>query len=150
MDFSNKLKQLMSELSLSQTKLSALTGIGKSSISQYLSGKNEPSRERKKEIAKALGVDENYFEIFKDFEIFEADAVVTYDNGVNLPVKIAARLMHKSKSFIEQGLKDGVFPWGYAVKLKNWSYFISASKFSEYTGIKVPINSIESESVINE
>lgn len=139
MDFSNKLKQLMSELSLSQTKLSALTGIGKSSISQYLSGKNEPSRERKKEIAKALGVDENYFEIFK------ADAVVTYDNGVNLPVKIAARLMHKSKSFIKQGLKDGVFPWGYAVKLKNWSYFISASKFTEYTGITVPINSIDAE-----
>jgi len=139
MDFSNKLKQLMSELSLSQTKLSALTGIGKSSISQYLSGKNEPSRERKKEIAKALGVDENYFEIFK------ADAAITYDNSINLSVKIAARLMHKSKSFIEQGLKDGVFPWGYAVKLKNWSYFISASKFTEYTGITVPINSIDAE-----
>lgn len=137
--FSHKLKNLMNELGLTQTRLSSLTGIGKSSISQYLSGKNEPSRERKKEIAKALGVDENYFEIFK------ADAVVTYDNGVNLPVKIAARLMHKSKSFIEQGLKDGVFPWGYAVKLKNWSYFISASKFTEYTGITVPINGIDVE-----
>lgn len=47
MTFSEKLKNLMSELGLSQSKLSDLTGIGKSSISQYLSGKNEPSKDRK-------------------------------------------------------------------------------------------------------
>ena len=34
MTFSEKLKNLMSELGLSQSKLSDLTGIGKSSISQ--------------------------------------------------------------------------------------------------------------------
>ena len=46
----------MKELDLTQSKLSDLTGIGKSSISQYLSGKNEPSKDRKQEIARALGV----------------------------------------------------------------------------------------------
>lgn len=61
MTFADKLKNLMTELGLSQSKLSELTGIGKSSISQYLSGKNEPSKERKKEIARALGVQESYF-----------------------------------------------------------------------------------------
>lgn len=55
MTFSEKLKNLMSELGLSQSKLSDLTGIGKSSISQYLSGKNEPSKDRKKEIARMKG-----------------------------------------------------------------------------------------------
>lgn len=65
MTFADKLKNLMKELDLTQSKLSDLTGIGKSSISQYLSGKNEPSKDRKQEIARALGVQDNYFEMFE-------------------------------------------------------------------------------------
>lgn len=133
MTFAEKLKNLMQDLGLSQSKLADLTGIGKSSISQYLSGKNEPSKERKKEIARALGVQEDYF------EAFEAAATVQHGVIVNLPVPIAAKLMKKSKEWVMQGLRDGVFPWGYAVKLTNWSYFISPVKFTEYTGIKVPL-----------
>jgi transcriptional regulator with XRE-family HTH domain len=135
MSFAEKLKVLMGELDLSQSKLSDLTGIGKSSISQYLSGKNEPSKDRKKEIARKLGVQEDYF---------EAAATVQHDGVFNLPVTLAAKLMGKSKEWVKQGLRDGVFPWGYAVKLTNWSYFISSVKFTEYTGIKVPLK-LESE-----
>lgn len=39
MSFANKLKGLMEELDLTQAKVSDLTGIGRSSISQYVSGK---------------------------------------------------------------------------------------------------------------
>lgn len=133
MSFAEKLKALMKELDLSQSKLSDLTGIGKSSISQYLSGKNEPSKDRKKEIARKLGVQEDYF------DTFETAATVQHDGVFNLPVTLAAKLMGKSKEWVKQGLRDGVFPWGYAVKLTNWSYFISSVKFTEYTGIKVPL-----------
>lgn len=133
MSFAEKLKALMGELDLSQSKLSDLTGIGKSSISQYLSGKNEPSKDRKKEIARKLGVQEDYF------DTFETAATVQHDGVFNLPVTLAAKLMGKSKEWVKQGLRDGVFPWGYAVKLTNWSYFISSVKFTEYTGIKVPL-----------
>lgn len=136
MTFSEKLKNLMSELGLSQSKLSDLTGIGKSSISQYLSGKNEPSKERKKEIARTLGVQDDYF------EQFEPAATVQHDGVVNVPVLLVAKLMGKSKEWVIQGLRDGVFQWGYAVKLTNWSYFISSVKFTEYTGIEVPYNEI--------
>lgn len=138
MSFAEKLKVLMGELDLSQSKLSDLTGIGKSSISQYLSGKNEPSKGRKKEIARKLGVQEDYF------DTFETAATVQHDGVFNLPVTLAAKLMGKSKEWVKQGLRDGVFPWGYAVKLTNWSYFISSVKFTEYTGIKVPLK-LESE-----
>lgn len=138
MSFAEKLKVLMGELDLSQSKLSDLTGIGKSSISQYLSGKNEPSKDRKKEIARKLGVQEDYF------DTFETAATVQHDGVFNLPVTLAAKLMGKSKEWVKQGLHDGVFPWGYAVKLTNWSYFISSVKFTEYTGIKVPLK-LESE-----
>lgn len=134
MSFAEKLKALMGELDLSQSKLSDLTGIGKSSISQYLSGKNEPSKDRKKEIARKLGVQEDYF------DTFETAATVQHDGVFNLPVTLAAKLMGKSKEWVKQGLRDGVFPWGYAVKLTNWSYFISSVKFTEYTGIKVPMS----------
>lgn len=133
MAFAEKLKVLMAELDLTQSELSNLTGIGKSSISQYLSGKNEPAKGRKKEIAQALGVQDDYF------EQFEAAATVQNDSAINLPVNLAARLLGKSKEFVTQGLRDGVFPWGYAVKLKNWSYFISTTKFTEHTGIEVPV-----------
>lgn len=138
MTFAEKLKNLMKELDLSQSKLSDLTGIGKSSISQYLSGKNEPNKDRKKEIARALGVQDDYF------ETFEAVAAIQHDSVVNLPIPLVAKLMKKSKEWVMQGLRDGVFPWGYAVKLTNWSYFISSVKFTEYTGIKVPMK-LESE-----
>lgn len=138
MSFAEKLKALMGELDLSQSKLSDLTGIGKSSISQYLSGKNGPSKDRKKEIARKLGVQEDYF------DTFETAATVQHDGVFNLPVTLAAKLMGKSKEWVKQGLRDGVFPWGYAVKLTNWSYFISSVKFTEYTGIKVPLK-LESE-----
>lgn len=136
MTFAEKLKNLMDELGLTQSKLSELTGIGKPSISQYLSGKNEPSKNRKQQIALALGVQENYF------ETFSAAATVQHDKVINLPVPLAAKLMKKSREWVMQGLRDSVFPWGYAVKLKNWSYFISSVKFTEHTGIEVPMNDI--------
>lgn len=132
MTFSNKLTDLMRNLGISQTKLHELTGIGKSSISQYLSGKNEPTEARKREIAVALGVQEDYF------NEFEPVAKIQHNSTYNLPVKVAAKLMGKSKEWVMQGLRDGVFPWGYAVKLTDWSYFISSVKFTEYTGIQIP------------
>lgn len=87
MTFAEKLKNLMKELDLTQSKLSDLTGIGKSSISQYLSGKNEPSKDRKTEIARALGVQDDYF------EMFEPVATVQHDGVVNLPVTLRSSII---------------------------------------------------------
>lgn len=102
MRFAKKLKNLMDELNITQSKLSKLTGIGKSSISQYLSGKNEPSKARKFEIARALGVEEDYFEMF-------------------IPI-----------AKIQSQMKD-------------WSYYVSSVKFTEFTGIEIPYNNTESD-----
>lgn len=131
MSFETKLKNLMKDLGITQSKLSALTGIGRPSICQYLSGKNVPTEARRKEIAVALGMQEDYF------EQFDPVGEITQDVCVNVPIPIAAKLMGKSKEWVAQGLQDGVFPWGYAVKLKKWSYFISSVKFTEYTGIPI-------------
>lgn len=136
MTFAEKLKRLMKELGLTQSKLSDLTGISKPNISQYIKGKHEPSKERKKEIARALGVQEDYFETFLP------GVAINCDEIINLPVALAAKLMHKSKNFVEDGLQQGRFPWGYGVKMKEWSYWINSKRFSEIEGIEIPFNKI--------
>lgn len=127
--FSEMLKKAMQEKGMNLTALSAATGIGKSSISQYLSGKNEPPDKKKTTIAIAMGLPADYF---KKVQI-QSDLS---SSEVNLSVIVAAKLMGKSKEFVYQGLKDGVFPWGYAVKMgKNWSYYISPVMFQKCTGL---------------
>ena len=52
------------------------------------------------------------------------------------PLQVS-KLLGKSYNWVTKGLQDGVFPWGYAVKLKKWSYYINPEKFEEHTGIKL-------------
>lgn len=128
--FNAALKQVMEKNGITATQLSQITGIGKSSISQYLSGKNEPTEKRKEAIAAALNLPADYFRTVQ----IQTDI----QEGANLPVQKAAQLMGKSKEFVYQGLRDGVFPWGYGVKIgKKWSYYISPAAFTKHTGIAV-------------
>ena len=123
----------MKERCLNQADLCEMTGIGKASFSQYVNGLHEPNAKRKRQIAQALELPENYFEQFDETQ-------VKRDTCVNIPVTLAAKLMGKSPKFVMQGLQDGRFPFGYGVKLKQWDYWISSVKFTEYTGIQIPIN----------
>lgn len=129
--FKDELKKAMEAAEMNATSLSAATGIGKSSISQYLSGKNDPPDKKKEALAVGLGLEANYFLKAAVQETITAETP-------NLPVLTAAILMGKSKEFVYQGLRDGVFPWGYGVKMgKNWSYYISPVMFQKCTGLTV-------------
>lgn len=134
--FAERLKKLMDEKNWTQADVRKLTGLGASAISQYLSGKNEPYRGRKAKIAAALGVPKEYFTADEPMESTAKNPAKTAVAMVK--VETVARLMHKSKEWVKQGLRDQVFPWGYAVKLKNWSYFISPARFTQETGIEIP------------
>ena len=134
--FAQRLKNLMSDLNLSQTKVSQMTGLSPSTVSLYLKGKREPYTEMKKELATALGMNENYF-----LE-FEPELAVQNNTVFNVPVWLAAKLMKKSTVWIRQGLQEGRFPWGYAIHIGKWNYWISSKKFEEFTGIVIPINEI--------
>lgn len=96
-------------------------------IMQWLDGSAEPYRTMWPDIAHDLGLPPDYFhhEPPDSRECF------------NLSVSAAAKAMGKSKQFVAVGLQQGRFPWGWAVKLDDWSYFISSVKFSEFTGIKL-------------
>lgn len=55
-----------------------------------------------------------------------------------LSVTKVAKLLGASEQFVRIGLQQGMFPWGYAVKMSTqWTYVITKQKFEEETGIKV-------------
>ena len=131
MTFSEKLKNLMSELGLSQSKLSDLTGIGKSSISQYLSGKNTPGPERVKVLADATGVSFDYLMGYEAPPAKEQKVSVK-----KITTADAARCLGKSKQFVRIGLQRGLLPFGNAVPGVggSYNYYINPAKFREYVG----------------
>ena len=54
--FAQRMKKAMDERRVTQSDLASMTGLGRSSISQYLSGKNEPKVKTIMTIADALNV----------------------------------------------------------------------------------------------
>lgn len=137
MMFNEKLKKAMQDLGISQAQVVGMTGIGKSSISQYLSGKNTPTEERQKNIAVSLGLEPDYFE--KDEPVVK---LAKANTGVisEIRPKDVGKLMRMNHKTVEDGLKQGVFPWGYAIQTSEncHRYFINAKRFAEIEGIEVP------------
>ncbi|AZK44800.1 helix-turn-helix domain-containing protein [Paenibacillus lentus] len=131
MNFAERLKSIMEEKNMSQTELSDLTGIGKSSISQYLSGKNEPNQKRIEKFADALNCSTAYLN-----GITTCSDPTDNPNGLkNIPVAEAAKRLGKSKQFIRVGLQKQILPFGVAVQLSSkFSYHISPKLLDDYIG----------------
>lgn len=131
--FSQRLKTAMEHERMSQTALSKVTGLCKSSISQYVSGKSSPSAANLKVIASALNVSADYLKGGVDEPASDTGHLK------NLPVETAAKLMGVGKQMLRQGLKNGDFPFGYAVKMPSgkYRYYISPSRFSDFTGVVI-------------
>ncbi len=49
-----------------------------------------------------------------------------------LTIKEAAAIMGVTPQFLRLGLQQGRFPFGTAVKMKRWAYYINHTKFYEY------------------
>lgn len=132
MSFSEQLKKAMLERNMTQAELSALTGIGKSSISQYLSGKNEPKELALNKLAEALDCSV----AFLKGETNCSDSTPDPKGLKNVPVDQAAKMLGKSRQFVRVALQRGVAPFGFAVKLSGdkFSYHISPKKLAEYIG----------------
>lgn len=139
MKFSEKLRKAMKELNLTQAQMVGLIGKSKASISQYLSDKQVPSEVKQREIAVALGLEEDYFSKLDDRVVALPSLGVR--NGIipRLSVMDAAGLMGVSHRTVCIGLQQGVFPWGYGIHTSEhkWVYFINARRFAEIEGISV-------------
>ena len=131
--FAKNLKNAMTDRGMTQAEIVAATGISKSGISQYLSGKFTPGPKALKMIADALNVPEAYL-TGKCENADNADEL----KPNSLSVGQAAKLMNKCEQFIRVGLQRGILPFGYAVKMStHYTYYISSQKFTEYTGIQI-------------
>jgi len=61
----------------------------------------------------------------------------TYGKNTTATVEEVARAFHKNPETIRAGLKQGRFPWGYAIETSDdrWSYIINRRRFEETEGI---------------
>ena len=129
MSYSKRLKQAMEERNMSQAELAAHIGKGKSSVSQYLSGKNIPKNDVQQKIAEVLDCTVEYLNE-------ETPANNLTESGLhNVSVADAAKRLDKSEQFIRVALQMGTAPFGFAARNKTrWSYHISPKRLAEYVG----------------
>ena len=137
MKFSEKLKNAMQQLGISQAQVVGMTGKSKGSVSMYLNDKTVPPENVQREIAVSLGLAPDYFEQEEEQTVVKLSKC---EDGIpTLTIHQVAKLMHKHTNTIALGLQQGVFPWGYAIHTSEnrWSYFINAKRFAEIEGVSV-------------
>lgn len=124
--FKEKLKKVIKEKGITQTKLCDLTGISKSCISQYVNGYIVPTKERQMKIARALELPEDYF-------LGAVKAQKEKRNGLNMPVDVAAGIMGISNTTLRIQPQQGLYPWGVASKGEGnrYVYYINKRKFAK-------------------
>lgn len=99
--FANRLKQALHNRNITQQQLSEKTGIPKSAMSQYLSGKFEPKQDRLELMANALEVSEEWLRGF--------DVPMTASNNSSLDEqfsKILSTLCDEDKEWLLDVIKS--------------------------------------------
>ena len=129
MSFASNLKNLMDERNITQVELAIAIGKGKSSVSQYLSGKNIPKPDVQEKIAEVLEC---------TVEVLNGEASAKIEDGMkNVSVVEAARILGKSPQFVRVALQTGAAHFGVAVKMSSkYTYHISRAKIYEYLGME--------------
>ena len=134
MKFKDALFNAMVVLNLNQRQVCGMTGCSKASVSQYLSGKNVPSPQKQVEIAEALGLEPDYFHEDNEFK----KPQIRKGQITKMLPETAAKVLGISKEAVRAGLQQGVFPWGYGIKMPSgkWVYVINADRFADIEGVK--------------
>ena len=127
MSFAYRLKQVMDERQVTQSELAARIRKGKSSVSQYLSGKNIPKEDVQKQIAEVLDC---------TVEFLNSEVPTDMNSDMkNISIAECAKRLGKSEQFVRVALQTGAVPFGFAVKNRTmYSYHISPKKLDEYIG----------------
>ncbi len=127
--YASRLKYALAKAAVSQKDLSERTGISRTAISQYLSGKYTPSRDRANRLAEVLGVSTGYLDGTE-----EPNSEVVNLVRMRIGIATAARCLGKADQFVRVGLQTGQLPFGSAVLNPSgqWSYYINPIKFRAY------------------
>ncbi len=128
--FDVKLKDAMTKNNITRSQLSVISGIGKSNISQYLNGKNEPRDDVKQKLGEVL----NYS--FFEERIEQEDSPFIFSTK-KVPLRFVARLFHISEDRLLDLISDGTIPIGYTFKVEGQERlgsYISPKLLYEVTG----------------
>lgn len=122
-NFAKHLKERMEYLNLNQSQLSKFSGICKSGISQYLSGKNIPRKKHQERLSAVLDCSVEYLSSEQDS-----------DDIHQITVKEVAEKLGVLPQCIRERLKNNTYTFGYAFKIKcgKYKYVISSKLFEEY------------------
>lgn len=128
--FAEKLQKAMQTNNLTQTELSNLSGVGKSAISQYLSGKFEPRGRIRAKLEEVLGIsfdDAGSVDTHKPFKF----------STKPITLRKAARVMHMDEGKLAEEMETGKINIGTVYKSEGSSkrgFYISPKLFYELTG----------------
>lgn len=131
--FKDELKKTIDDLGMTQKAFAYKVGCSNAAISQYLSGKHEPTADKKRDMAERLGLPFTHFDSEKQKNRVDA----TEKTNRNLSVEEVADLLGKSPKWVRTGLIEGRLDFGYAVKLNRWSFCIPKEMFEAKTGMVV-------------
>ncbi len=126
-NFNVRLNNIMAERNINRQDLADGIEKSKSTVSQYLSSKQQPSRPTFEKICEFLDVEPQYFTTEEhDIDVFIKQ----------VPVKDCAKMLGKSEQFIRESLKRGKATFGFATKMASgtFSYHISPKLLNEYIG----------------
>lgn len=119
----------MDEKQITQAELADLIGKRRSSVSQYLSGKNIPKGAVQEKIAEVLDCTVEFLN--SEIQTDDQDDI----HLKNVSVAEAAKKLGMSPQSVRIALQTGVAPFGFAVKNKSvFTYHISPKKLAEYIG----------------
>ena len=123
------LKSLLETNGLTQQRLAEITGISKQAISEYVNGNMQPSSDRLKLIADALGVPVDKF----------CSEVCPKQDALLLTVSEAAKMMGVSNNSIKEGIIHNEWnpPIGSAIRgrKENYKYHIPKRRVELYMGV---------------
>lgn len=130
--FAKKLKEALDYANMTQAQLAVKSGLTKSSISQYMSGKHMPNPKAIKAISASLDLPETYFTNETE-QIHETNKRLP----IRLTTKQAAKLMGVGSEIIRINLQNGKLPFGHAMigKGVRYTYSINTKQFMKYVGV---------------
>ncbi|MCM1439905.1 MAG: helix-turn-helix domain-containing protein [Roseburia sp.] len=139
--FAENLKKIMEQKGITSATLARKSGFSKGAISQWRNGIYTPSHKNMLVLAEVLQCSVEELNGKSTAPPCKCAIRPVFPQKTTLTCKEAAALMHKHENYVAQGLQEGRpgFEFGSAVKTSGkWSYFISAAKFTEITGLAIP------------
>lgn len=109
------------------SRLSELSGVSKTNLDKYLTGRYKPAQDVLERIANAFGCDAN--------DLDKPDEVKTLRKPGNITVAYAAERLGIPTQTLRVALQQGLYPFGVAIKMRGrYTYQITPNLFEEYIG----------------